>query len=353
MTTPTLLEGFMLVCFGVSWPVSIIKTVKSKSVEGVSSTFYSLILIGYVSGTMCKYFFTPNDPVIYFYIINATMVFIQIVLYSFYASPKNSLVRRLFDFESRIKLKLILRQAMPVSYSLTSSHKIIRISMACVLLLVIWILVPSFSYGSQNNENQKTALILFKSLRIANSTSPEEVMRIVEKAGGRFLQSTTIKGYKADIYDMSGYNRDTPNAIAVYIRDDFRPQKLAEFTFLFNKSNAKSMKSRLCSLTKSKSDPNQIPQILVKENGEPDKRAGQEGATWKRDNGQSFIQLSDCSHSNLFKDDFTFSGLIEYRNTANYQTIEKNVSILNPVAQSTVLSPPVPTSENEITDVSN
>ena len=350
---PHILEALMLTCFGASWPISIIKTIKSKSVKGVSSTFYPLILIGYISGTIWKHISNSDDPVIYCYLLNATMVFTQIVLYLYYASSENSLVRRFLKPKNRRMMIWILSQTSSNLNASIFLRKIRGISIAGVLLLVIWILVPSISYGSQNDERQKAELILFDSLHLSKGNSPEKVMNIVQKAGGRFIQSTTIKGYKADIYDMSGHNRDMPNAIAVYVRDEFRPQQLAEFTFIFNRSNTKSMKSKLYSLIKSKSDLSQISKILVKENGEPDKGAGEEGTIWNRDNGQSYILLTDCSHSKLFKDDFSFASLIEYRNAANYRTIEKNGSILNPTAQSTVLSPPAPTNESEITNVSD
>ena len=45
-------EIIMLICFGCSWPVTIFKTVKSKTVKGITPVFYYLVLIGYISGAI-------------------------------------------------------------------------------------------------------------------------------------------------------------------------------------------------------------------------------------------------------------------------------------------------------------
>ena len=50
-----ILEIVMLVAFGVSWPISLIKNIKSRSTKGVSILFYFLILFGYVAGIISKF----------------------------------------------------------------------------------------------------------------------------------------------------------------------------------------------------------------------------------------------------------------------------------------------------------
>ena len=49
-----ILEVCMLVLFGVSWPISLIKSIRSKSTKGKSLIFLIFIDIGYVSGMMSK-----------------------------------------------------------------------------------------------------------------------------------------------------------------------------------------------------------------------------------------------------------------------------------------------------------
>jgi len=76
----SIFEGIMLICFGVAWPVSIIKSLKSKSTAGKSSFFLYIILLGYVSGIINKLINKPEDIVLYLYILNFIMVFIDLML---------------------------------------------------------------------------------------------------------------------------------------------------------------------------------------------------------------------------------------------------------------------------------
>jgi hypothetical protein len=77
---PHLFESIMLVCFGCSWPFAIAKTLRTRSVEGKSIVFITLIFIGYVAGIAFK-LIGSFDRVIWLYITNGTLVCIEIVLY--------------------------------------------------------------------------------------------------------------------------------------------------------------------------------------------------------------------------------------------------------------------------------
>ena len=44
----------MLVCFGLGWPVAIIKTLRTRRTEGKSLGFLVLVLIGYGAGVAAK-----------------------------------------------------------------------------------------------------------------------------------------------------------------------------------------------------------------------------------------------------------------------------------------------------------
>ena len=48
------LEAGMLICFGVSWPVDILKTLRTRRTEGKSLLFMTLVLTGYVLGFSAK-----------------------------------------------------------------------------------------------------------------------------------------------------------------------------------------------------------------------------------------------------------------------------------------------------------
>ena len=70
----------MLACFGVSWPVSIVKSVRSKTTKGKSLLFLFVILAGYVFGITHKILFS-RDIVLALYVLNFIMVFIDIVIF--------------------------------------------------------------------------------------------------------------------------------------------------------------------------------------------------------------------------------------------------------------------------------
>ncbi|HEU64162.1 MAG: hypothetical protein KR126chlam4_00639 [Candidatus Anoxychlamydiales bacterium] len=73
-------EMIMLICFGAAWPFSVYKSYKSKSIKGKSIAFSYVIFIGYIAGILHK-IFHDYDWVIYLYIFNSILVFIDILLY--------------------------------------------------------------------------------------------------------------------------------------------------------------------------------------------------------------------------------------------------------------------------------
>ena len=75
----SIFEAGMLVCFGVAWPVSIYKSLTSKSTKGKSFLFI-IILLGYAFGITNK-MLGNTDWVIWLYILNFIMVAFDAVLY--------------------------------------------------------------------------------------------------------------------------------------------------------------------------------------------------------------------------------------------------------------------------------
>ena len=73
-------EVLFLLCFAVSWPVSIIKSLRTKMVMGKSPLFMSLVILGYIFGIIHKSLYS-NDIVIWLYVFNATLVSIDLFLY--------------------------------------------------------------------------------------------------------------------------------------------------------------------------------------------------------------------------------------------------------------------------------
>ncbi|HEX3019735.1 MAG TPA: hypothetical protein VHP36_05520 [Chitinispirillaceae bacterium] len=73
-------EVLMLVCFGLSWPISIHKSFRTKKVTGKSPVFMGVVILGYASGVVHKILFS-RDWVIYLYLLNMAMVAIDMALY--------------------------------------------------------------------------------------------------------------------------------------------------------------------------------------------------------------------------------------------------------------------------------
>ena len=75
-----LFEFLMLLCFGVSWPFSILKSIRSRSTKGKSIMFMLLVELGYVFGIVHKLLYSMNW-VIWAYVVAFALVGIDIALY--------------------------------------------------------------------------------------------------------------------------------------------------------------------------------------------------------------------------------------------------------------------------------
>ncbi|MHC4563479.1 MAG: hypothetical protein ACYS8X_11995 [Planctomycetota bacterium] len=90
--TSQLLEAVMLICFGASWPISVVKTWRSKQTGGKSLLFMVLIFIGYLAGISAKAVAAAQAGrtialVTALYVFNAVFVLIDIVLYCRFRHP--------------------------------------------------------------------------------------------------------------------------------------------------------------------------------------------------------------------------------------------------------------------------
>ena len=76
----SIFEMLMLICFGLSWPFSIEKTLRTKNVAGKSPLFMGIVIAGYACGILHKIFFAM-DWVIVLYIVNMLLVAVDCSLY--------------------------------------------------------------------------------------------------------------------------------------------------------------------------------------------------------------------------------------------------------------------------------
>lgn len=76
-----LLEAAMLVCFGLSWPMSAYKAFQARTAKGTSWQFLTLICLGYVCGIAAKLCLRTINWVIVAYFLNLAILAINWVVY--------------------------------------------------------------------------------------------------------------------------------------------------------------------------------------------------------------------------------------------------------------------------------
>ena len=74
-------ETLMLVCFGLSWPFNLVKSIKAKTAKSMSLKFLLLIEFGYVCGIAAKFISGNINYVLIVYFLNLAVVGANIVVY--------------------------------------------------------------------------------------------------------------------------------------------------------------------------------------------------------------------------------------------------------------------------------
>ena len=77
----SILETFMLICFGFSWPLNVIKAYKAKTTKGTSLPFIILIITGYIAGISAKLINGQINYVLSAYFLNLAIVSLNILVY--------------------------------------------------------------------------------------------------------------------------------------------------------------------------------------------------------------------------------------------------------------------------------
>ena len=76
-----ILEMIMLIMFGLSWPLNLIKCYRARTAKGTSILFYCAIGIGYISGIVRKFYINDINFVLIFYFVNLIMILGCIAIY--------------------------------------------------------------------------------------------------------------------------------------------------------------------------------------------------------------------------------------------------------------------------------
>ena len=82
------LEVVMVVSFGASWPLNVMKSYKARTTKGKSLPFLCLIFFGYIAGIASKLLneaymasIASKWYVLFFYVLNLIMVGVDLCLY--------------------------------------------------------------------------------------------------------------------------------------------------------------------------------------------------------------------------------------------------------------------------------
>lgn len=76
-----ILEALMVISFGISWPISIMKSYTSRTAKGRSLFFLLMVLFGYAAGITSKLVSGKITYVFIFYVMNFIMVGVDTVLF--------------------------------------------------------------------------------------------------------------------------------------------------------------------------------------------------------------------------------------------------------------------------------
>lgn len=81
MEIAPILETVMLVCFGFSWPLNLIKAYKARTAKSTSLTFILLIITGYIAGISAKLVLGNINYVLVAYLLNLAIVSLNLAVY--------------------------------------------------------------------------------------------------------------------------------------------------------------------------------------------------------------------------------------------------------------------------------
>lgn len=77
----SILEATMLVCFGLSWPMNVMKALRARSAKNMSLPFILLIITGYIAGISAKLMLNQVNYVLVVYFINLAVVSLNLLVY--------------------------------------------------------------------------------------------------------------------------------------------------------------------------------------------------------------------------------------------------------------------------------
>ncbi len=81
MSLAPIFESLMLICFGFSWPLNVLKAYKARTAKGTSLPFILLIITGYIAGIIAKFLNHSVGYVLVVYFLNLAIVTTNLMVY--------------------------------------------------------------------------------------------------------------------------------------------------------------------------------------------------------------------------------------------------------------------------------
>lgn len=75
------LESIMMICFGLSWPINLVKNYRCRSAKGMSLPFILLLIFGYTAGITAKFMLHQTGYVLIIYFLNLAMILCNLAVY--------------------------------------------------------------------------------------------------------------------------------------------------------------------------------------------------------------------------------------------------------------------------------
>lgn len=77
----SIFESIMLICFGLSWPLNVVKAYRARTARGTSLPFILLIITGYIAGITAKLVTGQINYVLIVYLLNLAIVSVNVLVY--------------------------------------------------------------------------------------------------------------------------------------------------------------------------------------------------------------------------------------------------------------------------------
>lgn len=81
MNLANIFEATMILVFGISWPINVIKAYKGRTSKGKTALFDYLVLFGYSCGVISKIISHNYNLAFYFYFPNICMILADTIIF--------------------------------------------------------------------------------------------------------------------------------------------------------------------------------------------------------------------------------------------------------------------------------